>query len=61
MSDGRYTLSRHNGKGGRVFNREARFTSVHWKPNENPGPGNYHVSNDFQAVYGKKVNVTIEH
>jgi hypothetical protein len=61
MESGRYTLSRHNGKGGRVFNREARFTSSHWKPSDNPGPTNYHVSSDFHAAYGNRLNRTIEH
>lgn len=61
MADGKYTLSRHSGKGGRVFSREARFTSSHWKPSENPGPSNYYVSNDFKAAYGNKLNHTIEH
>jgi hypothetical protein len=62
MANGsRYTLSRHNAKGGRVFSREARFTSTHWKPTDNPGPSNYYVSNDFKAAYGNKLNNTIEH
>jgi hypothetical protein len=43
MEDGHYTLSRHNGKGGRVFSREARFSGAQWKPTENPGPSNYQI------------------
>jgi hypothetical protein len=60
MASGKYTLSRHSGKGGRVFSREARFTSSHWKPSNNPGPSNYYVSTDFAAAYGKhRLNRTI--
>lgn len=61
IAEGRYTLSRHNAKGTRVFSREPRFTSHHWKPSDNPAPTNYFPSTDFRAAYGNRLNRTIEH
>lgn len=43
MESGHYVLSRFNGKGGRVFSRGARFTSIEWKPSTNPGPCDYNI------------------
>lgn len=42
-----YTLSRHTAKGGRVFDKEARFTGQFWKPSNTPSPAKYEVPIEF--------------
>ena len=43
----RFTLSGHTAKGGRVFNKEARFTGQQWRPSNTPSPANYDVPIEF--------------
>lgn len=50
-STSRYLLSQRKGQGTRPFDLEKRFTVDHWKPTENPGPGQYEKPSEF-GVYG---------